>query len=101
MRSESTTLRQKAPSDASTAWRLREISRILQRLSGKQCQKVRRKPNCSLRIALAEVITPKVVDVAPEGTEAFGCPRFTMLNTFVPSARNRRLKRSLNLKSRE
>src|SRR5689334_21908435 len=70
-------------------------------LSRKQSQKVRRKPNCSRRIAPAEVITPKVVEVVPEGTDAPGCPRFTVLNALVPSARKRSLKRSLNLKSRE
>jgi len=65
------------------------------------CQKVSRKPNCNLRIELAEVITPKLVEVAPEGTDAPGCPRFTMLKILVPSARKRSLKRSLKLKSRE
>src|ERR1700730_9258974 len=33
-------------------------------LSRKQCQKVSRKPNCGLRIGSAEVIRPKVVEVA-------------------------------------
>jgi len=47
-------------------------------------QKDRRRPNCSLRIAWAVRITPKVVDVAPEGTAAPGCPRLTMLKAFVP-----------------
>src|SRR5438477_9178067 len=64
-------------------------------------QKLSRKPNCNLRIADADVITPKVVDVVPEGTELPGCPRFTWLKTFVPSARKRRRKRSLKRKSRE
>ena len=64
-------------------------------------QKLSRKPNCNLRIGPAEEMTPKVADVVPEGTEAPGCPRFTLLKMFVPSARKRSLKRSLKLKSRE
>src|SRR5436190_9494908 len=39
------------------------------------CQKVGRTPNCILRIEPAEVITPKLADVAPAaGTELPGCP---------------------------
>src|SRR5215813_10901062 len=65
-------------------------------------QKVSRKPNCILRIALAELITPKLAEVEPlAGTEAPGCPRFTWLNAFVASARKRSLTRSVKLKSRE
>ena len=38
-------------------------------------------------MALALRITPNVVDVAPDGTLLPGCPRFTMLNALVASAR--------------
>ncbi len=38
-------------------------------------QKVRRKPNCSLRMGAAERMTPNVVDVAPDGTALPGVPR--------------------------
>src|SRR3954463_12664687 len=69
--------------------------------SHKRFQKLSRKPNCNLRIGPAAVITPKVVDVVPEGTELPGCPRFTLLKILVPSARKRSLKRSERRKSRE
>lgn len=36
------------------------------------CQKANRNPTCSRRMALAVRMTPNVVDVAPEGTEAPG-----------------------------
>src|ERR1051326_3715112 len=45
----------------------------------RQDQYVRRRPNCSLRMGWALRITPKVVEVVPEGTLAPGVPRLTML----------------------
>src|SRR3972149_8179489 len=50
-------------------------------------QNVTHTPNRNLRIAPALRITPKVVEVAPDGTLLPGCPRFAILNTLVPSAR--------------